>query len=167
MATNTVELMDRLKAPFSPEQVHFRVGPTSGDKKSGIALAYIDARDAQQRLDEVIGPQNWQRDYPWSVDNKICCRVGIKCDGEWIWKADGAGETNMESEKGAFSDSFKRACVNWGIAQYLYDLPNAWFPIKQQGKSYVFTDEAFTQIRQRFAKWQSMYFEKHPIKGVN
>ena len=125
--------LSKLKTPFPVHKIHWRVGATTADKSKGIALAYIDARDVMGRLDEVCGPENWQCRYPFVG----CCEVGIKVDGEWIWKANGAGVTDYEAEKGQYSDAFKRAAVLWGIGQYLYDLPNEWVPIIQKGKSYV------------------------------
>lgn len=125
--------LEDLKVPFPVNKIHWRVGATTGDKSKGIALAYIDARDVMGRLDEVCGPENWQCEYPFEG----CCRIGIKIDGEWVWKSNGAGKTDFEGEKGQYSDAFKRAAVLWGVGQYLYDLPNEWVPIKQQGRSYV------------------------------
>lgn len=125
--------LNDLKTPFPVHKIHWRVGATTTDKSKGIALAYIDARDVMGRLDEVCGPENWQCRYPFEG----CCEIGIKIENEWVWKSNGAGKTDFEGEKGQYSDAFKRAGVLWGIGQYLYDLPNEWVPIKQQGKSYV------------------------------
>ena len=111
--------------PFPVERIHWRVGATTKDKSKGIALPYIDARDVMGRLDDVVGFENWQCRYPFAG----CCEIGIYSyvanDG-WVWKANGAGETNVEGEKGQYSDAFKRAAVMWGIGRYLYALPNVW-----------------------------------------
>lgn len=139
--------LTKLKEPFPADKIHWRVGATTRDKDKGIALAYIDARDVMQRLDEVCGPENWQCEYPFPG----CCRIGIRVPShiivssddelhvasDWIWKSNGAGETDYEGTKGQYSDAFKRAAVLWGVGQYLYDLPNEWVPIEQKGKSYV------------------------------
>lgn len=129
-----------LKSPFPPDRISWRVGSTSKDKKKGLALAYIDARDVMQRLDEVCGPENWQCDYPHAAQ-KTVCRIGIKVNGEWIWKSNGAGDSDIEAEKGALSDAFKRAAVLWGIGQYLYDLESPWVELDTRqgsdGKVYV------------------------------
>ncbi len=125
----------KLAAPFPSTQISWRVGPTAGDKKSGIALAYLDARDVMDRLDEVCGPAGWQDTYP-HAGQKTVCNIGIKCGDEWVWKSDGAGDTQMEEEKGALSDAFKRAGVRWGIGRYLYSLPNIWVEIEPAGKSF-------------------------------
>lgn len=129
----------KLKEPFPADCISWRVGSTTRDKKKGMALAYIDARDVMQRLDDVCGPENWQCDYPHAAE-KTVCRIGIKIAGEWIWKANGAGNSDIEAEKGALSDAFKRAAVLWGIGQYLYDLDSPWVTLdtnEKDGKVYV------------------------------
>lgn len=106
--------LDELKDPFPIEKVKYRQGP------GGKQLAYIDARDVADRLDEVVGQAFWQNRYT-CVNGVTVCEIGLKVDGEWAWKSDGAPETTIEAEKGALSDAFKRAGVKWGIARYLYD----------------------------------------------
>ncbi len=131
----------KLAAPFPPTQVSWRVGATSADKKSGLALAYIDARDVMERLDGICGPAGWQVRYP-HAGQKTVCEIGISIirepEGtvEWIWKADGAGDTDVEGEKGALSDALKRAASRWGIGRYLYSLGNVWVQIEPAGRSF-------------------------------
>lgn len=127
-----MNLWDELAKPFPENKVHWRVGATNGDKTKGIALAYVDARDVMDRLDMVVGPENWQCRYPFVG----CCEIGIRVNGEWVWKSNGAGTTDVEGEKGQFSDAFKRAGVMLGIARYLYALPNEWVEIVPAGRSY-------------------------------
>lgn len=142
----------KLCAPFPPEVVSWRVGSTNADKTRGLALAYIDARDVMRRLDEVCGPENWQRRYPWSDGKRLPCEIGIRVNGEWIWKSDGAGETDVEAEKGAFSDSFKRAAVSWGIGRYLYDLESPWVALEPMGRSYKIAESEYPRLRALLAK---------------
>lgn len=130
-----MSITEKLKKPFDPRVVHWRVGATTQDKSSGIALAYINARDVMKRFDSVCG-DNWQVEYPFEG----CCRIGIKIDNEWVWRSNGAGETDIEGEKGRYSDAFKRAAVLWGVGRYLYYLDNIWVPIKPQGRSYVLAE---------------------------
>lgn len=85
-------------------------------------LLYKDARVDMDILDETVGSENWQRRH-YEVKGNMYCSVGIKCGGEWIWKDDCGTESNTEKEKGESSDSFKRACVNWGIGRELYTSP--------------------------------------------
>lgn len=110
-----------LSAPLTIDQIDFRVQSIN---KGGFAtiLAYKDARCDMQRLDDVVGPLNWKREHLRDNHN---CRVSIWNDAieEWVGKEDTGTESNMDSEKGLASDSFKRACFNWGIGRELYDYP--------------------------------------------
>lgn len=128
------EIYKALKRPFEEKQISWRVGSTNSDKTQGIALAYIDARDVMERLDNVMG-LDWQCKYS-HADQKTICDLGLLIDGEWIWRAGGAGDSDIEAEKGAVSDAFKRAAVLFGVGRYLYSLPNQWFPITPFGRSY-------------------------------
>lgn len=150
--------LKKLSEPFSPATIHWRLGATKQDKTQGIALAYIDARDVQDRLDEACGVENWQVRFPWSESGKLCCEVGIRVNEEWIWKSCGAGDTAVEGEKGAFSDAFKRAAVRWGIGRYLYDLPNTWVDIQPAGRSYKISKAEINNLSARLAKWQTTKF---------
>lgn len=129
VAEGLLDMKQRLAAPFPPERVSWRVGSTTADKKRGMALAYIDARDVMQRLDDVMSPAWWQCRYSHTGAVTICeiglfLPTGNTC--QWVWKANGAGNTDVEAEKGACSDAFKRAAVLWGIGRYLYDLDSPW-----------------------------------------
>ena len=124
-----------LKRPFPADKISWRVGATNKEKTQGIALAYIDARDVMERLDEVFG-LDWQCKYS-HADAKTICEIGVLIEGEWVWRSGGAGNTDVEAEKGAISDAFKRAAVLFGIGRYLYSLPSVWVPIKEHGRSYT------------------------------
>lgn len=134
------DIFERLAAPFDPSEIDWRVGSTNADKTKGMALAYIDARAVMDRLDAVVGPGGWQDSYLVG-EGKTICNLAIKCGNEWVWKADGAGNTDFEAEKGALSDAFKRAAVRWGIGRYLYNLASPWVPIEARGKSHFITPE--------------------------
>lgn len=126
------ELFERLRAPFPPDAVSWRVGSMSKNKDKAKALAYLDARDVMRRLDEVVGPSSWQCSYVPMPNGTTCCSIGIfTAAGEWVWKSNGCGNTDIEAEKGAYSDAFKRAAVLWGIGQYLYDLDSPWVRINE------------------------------------
>ena len=150
-----MELSD-LRKPFAPNKISWRIGSTNGDKTKGMALAYIDARDVQDRLDEVCGIDGWQCRYIPMHDKKTVCEIGIRVftlmakvsDGkeEWIWKSDGAGDSDVEAEKGALSDAFKRAGVKWGIGRYLYDLDSPWVEIESAGRSYKIAKHEYARL---------------------
>jgi hypothetical protein len=134
-----------LAAPFDVREVLWRVGSTNkkseerrtGDPKAratkGQALAYMDARIVMERLDAVCGPAGWQCKYS-HANGKTVCDIAIKVGDEWIWKANGAGDSDIEAEKGALSDAFKRAAVVWGIGRYLYEVDSPWVSLDEWGK---------------------------------
>ena len=109
--------MDRieliLKRPFKASQLKWRKGP------GGIELVYITARDVMDRLDEAVGIAGWSTNLR-EVQGRVTCELSLNINGTWITKTDGAGDTGIEGEKGAISDSLKRSAVLWGIGRYLY-----------------------------------------------
>ena len=125
------DIFARLAEPFDPSLVSWRVGQISKkDNTKARALAYLDARDVMRRLDEVVSPANWQDRYEFHGARTVCY-LSLRIGGEWITKADGAGDTDIEGEKGAISDALKRAAVKWGIGRYLYDIDSPWVTINQ------------------------------------
>lgn len=92
--------------------------------RNGYALcvAYVDARDVQNHLDEVVGMENWQSRHKEEKGN-LFCEIGIKINNEWIWKSDVGTESSIEKQKGEASDSFKRSAVMWGVGRFVYDYP--------------------------------------------
>lgn len=131
------DLFTALCEPFPAEFIDWRVGSTTGDKTKGMALAYIDARTVMDRLDTVCGPDNWQCNYTPGCNGSIVCNLGIRTPAnEWVWKADGAGATDVEGEKGMLSDALKRSAVRWGVGRYLYELGSPWVALEKAGNSY-------------------------------
>ena len=99
-------------------------------KQNGLVLLlYKDARVDMNILDETVGAENWQREH-YECKGNLFCRVGIDvtADNAWVWKSDCGVESNTEAQKGEASDSFKRACFNWGIGRELYTAPFIWIP---------------------------------------
>ena len=100
-------------------------------KENGLVLLlYKDARVDMNILDETVGSSNWQREH-YECKGNLFCRVGIGIarqngESEWVWKSDCGTESNTEAQKGEASDSFKRACFNWGIGRELYTAPFTW-----------------------------------------
>lgn len=92
-----------------------------------ILLFYKDARCDMAILDETYGPMNWQRHHEFK-NGKLYCAVSVwdEDKGQWITKEDVGTESNTEADKGACSDSFKRACVNFGSGRELYTAPFTW-----------------------------------------
>ena len=115
------------------DEIEVRVQST---KDNGLVLLlYKDARVDMNILDESVGSSRWQREH-YECKGNLFCRVGIcvetqKGDSifpEWVWKSDCGTESNTEAQKGEASDSFKRACFNWGIGRELYTSPFIWIP---------------------------------------
>lgn len=130
------KLYELLCEPFPSEYIEWRVGSTNQDKSKGLALAYIDARAVMDRLDAVCGPDGWQCNYAFGQGTSTVCNLGVRMPaGDWIWKADGAGATDVEGEKGALSDALKRAAVRFGVGRYLYEMPNVWVELEPAGRS--------------------------------
>lgn len=153
------EIFDGLSAPFPTEVIEWRIGSTTKDKTKGMALAYINARAVMDRLDMICGPGGWQDRYP-HANGKTVCEIGVRVarqDGEWewLWKSDGAGDTDFEAEKGALSDAFKRAAVRWGVGRYLYDLDAPWVPLENEGRK--IPDSSKKQLNDLHDKAASKY----------
>lgn len=126
-----------LSALSAPMQYKWRVQSFSKNKPQATCVAYIDARDAMQRLDDVC-VHGWQRRHV-EIKGHIYCEVGIVMpDGSVLWRMDCGTESNTEAEKGESSDSFKRACVNFGVGRFLYDLDIVYLPAdaKKEGGNY-------------------------------
>lgn len=119
MPTKHPDLFAALAAAFDPDEVKTR----SGGK--GPAVRYITARTVANRLDNVLGPENWWDRYSAAGEHSVLCALTIRLpDGQEITKCDAGGAAGMADEgdddKSQYSDAFKRAAVKWGIGRYLY-----------------------------------------------
>ena len=130
---------------LTAEDVECRIATV---KENGVSLLlYKDARCDMRLLDNTVGSMNWQRKHEFK-DGRLYCSVGIwdEKKQQWIWKEDVGTESYAEKEKGQASDSFKRACFNWGIGRELYTAPFIWIPsnkatIKMSGSRPVCYDK--------------------------
>lgn len=120
-------------APLPVDELEWRVGTKTKDGKKGLALVYFTSRSGMERLDDVVGPENWRDEYD-TMGTTTLCHLSVRIDGEWITKVDGCGAPDIEAEKGAISDAFKRACVKWGIGRYLYRVPSPWVELDDHGR---------------------------------
>lgn len=140
------DLLKKLREPFRKEELEFRVGATNNDKSMGLALAYVQARAIQNRLDELFGVDGWTVSYK-EISAGFICSLSIKINDRWVTKEDGAGMTEYESVKGGISNAFKRvASSGFGIGRYLYNAKKNWYPIRQQGKGYIFTETPVLEL---------------------
>lgn len=125
----TFNILEKLQAPFAPEDIEWRAQSTGYDKNNNpwaLIMPYVTNRAIQQRLDEVFGVFGWRNKFrPVPVEggyNFLCGISAINAGGTPITKWDGAEESDIESFKGGISNSMKRAGVQWGIGRYLYKL---------------------------------------------
>ena len=115
---------------LSKEDIDVRVAQTNTYNNNGQAivkvslLLYKHARVDMKILDELFTPMGWKRTHKL-IGDRLYCQVEVydQSKKEWICKEDVGVESNTEAEKGQASDSFKRACVNWGIGRELYTAP--------------------------------------------
>ena len=115
--TQYPDLFAALAAPFHAREVRAR---TQGSRE----VQYITARTAMNRLDSVLGPENWWDEYV-PGENSVLCRLTVRMpDGSTLTKADAGGYAGMpdqgDDDKSGFSDAFKRAAVKFGVGRYLY-----------------------------------------------
>lgn len=143
------------------DEIDIRV--QSFTEKGAILLLYKDARCDMNILDESVGQIGWQREH-YECKENLFCRVGIKFREEWIWKSDCGAESNTEKEKGEASDSFKRACFNWGIGRELYTSPFIFIALD---KINTYKDKnGKTQTRDKFSVVEIDTSEDKQIKGL-
>ena len=122
-----------LKAPF--QEVEWRVQGKPSPNERAQVLAYIDARHVQERLDQVLGCENWT--FKWEpaalANGAVLVAKGILTI-HGIPKEDIGDSGNFEPNKSAVSDAMKRAAVQWGVGRYLYELPTVWVSLDEKGK---------------------------------
>ena len=166
-------IMDKLAMHFPPAVVSWRLGATKADDKRGQAFAYIDARDVMQRLDTVLGA-DWQCTYTPMADGSFCCNIGIKIDGEWRWRANGAvnvsdstkSDAQEMATKGGYSDAFKRAAVAWGVGRYLYELPTPWVDIVPAGRSWKIANHEKSTLLNILSRAAKQYSQSPPVQDA-
>ena len=136
------------------DEIECRVAQAT--EKGVSLLLYKDARCDMNILDETVGALNWTRYHSRENAN---CLVSIWDDDkrQWIAKEDTGTESNTEKEKGLASDSFKRACFNWGIGRELYTAPFIWIKA-----------EECTALKQKDGRWKCYdSFDVRKIKIEN
>lgn len=126
------------------------------NEKGASLLLYKDARVDQNILDETVGPLNWKRSHQ-IIDGRLYCTVELYNDktSEWVSKQDVGTESMTEKEKGQASDSFKRACFNWGIGRELYSAPFIW----------INTDKLHS-VRKNPKTGKLQCFDKFEVRGI-
>ncbi len=129
----------KLRAPFPPSEILWKINARTQDKAKGLVSPYVDARAVQRRLDAIFGWDGWKADYkPILGDGTYAfiCRLSVLLeDGDWLPKEDGADVTLIESTKGGISTALRRAAAaGLGIGRYLYNVPGQWVRLGGDGK---------------------------------
>jgi hypothetical protein len=133
------EVVAALAEPFAPHEIKFLVQARTQDKKSGMAAPYIDARMVMDRLDEVVGPENWSFNVVQVLDNgAVVGQLSVfdvhKSDVGYVQPDN--NEADEASIKGSSSDALKRAAVHFGIGRFLYSLPKTWGDLDERGRNF-------------------------------
>ena len=118
------------------DEIECRIG-TMNERGLSLLL-FKDARVDQKVLDETFTPMGWKRSHQL-INGSLFCTVEVwdESKGQWVGKQDVGTESYSEKEKGAASDSFKRACFNWGIGRncilpHLYGFQRMWPRFKRK-----------------------------------
>jgi hypothetical protein len=143
------------------KEIPFKWRVQSSNQWGATCVAYIDARQVQDLLDEVCGASRWQCKYEEHKGN-LFCSIGIHFQGGgeepigMMWKSDCGTESNVEKQKGEASDAFKRAAVMWGVGRFLYSKTVVKLPVKEKnGKwiPYSAKTDKFIQSADLITKW--------------
>jgi hypothetical protein len=115
--------------PFALWAIEVKPGATTQDKTRAMAMAYVDARVYQTRLDRLAGPEGWSVEYRPVGERAVLCRLTILgVVREDLGECD-AGDPNQATS--ATMQAFKRACAAFGLGRYLYNLPKPWVDYDQ------------------------------------
>jgi len=128
----TKEILAELAKPFPAGRISIKVQTKPNDNGNSLCVAYIDARDVMDRLDEVVGGE-WHDNYKSAPSGGLECALTVcgvtRCDV-------GDDKNDNEAEKAGYSDAFKRAAVKFGVGRFLYDLPKMYGKVKPVGKNF-------------------------------
>ena len=131
------KIWEALKKPFTKSDIEWRVcrSGITNDRPWIMCLCYVTNRAIMDRLDEVVGAENWKNEFKQAPEGGVLCGISIRVsENEWIIKWDGAENTEVEATKGGLSSAMKRAAVQWGIGRYLYRLEENFAQISDKGK---------------------------------
>lgn len=144
-ATDWNKITEELSKPFDSRHIRVKPGKVAGNGQA-LALWYIDARAVMDRLDAVVGPENWEFTWtPVMAEGRVVVQGVLKIKG--VTKSD-VGEAKGEDEpwKSGVSDAFKRTAVQFGIGRFLYRLPQFWWPYDTEYRRFERQDELFEMV---------------------
>jgi hypothetical protein len=132
-------VQEALAEPFDAAVIGWKPQSVSGNRC--MAIAYVDARDVMDRLDEVVGIDGWHDAYESHPDGNVVCRLSVLLGDQFITKSDVGGPSDQkdmgDQRKSAFSDALKRAAVKFGIGRYIYRLEPQWVDYDPQKRQIV------------------------------
>lgn len=170
---NARNIQAELARPFAPEDLEWRLQRTfeTQGRMSGIAVPFVTNRAIMNRLDAVVGPENWYNEFkPWHSTGKKesqICGISIRFGDSFITKWDGAEDSDIEPIKGGLSDSMKRAAVQWGIGRVLYDMDVVFVDVEQRGKSWVIKKNQRAKLDKEYLDLlKALKLEPAPAGGV-
>src|SRR6266702_6859796 len=134
--TTLTDITVQLAEPFAVEDIDFL--PKSKVERDGktlcMALPYADPRVYQDRLNK-LAPGEWETPPPiaLTVGDKLVTYVTVIICGVQHTDVGEAGPGENQGTE-AFSQALKRACSQFGLGRYLYDLDKEWVPFNPQKK---------------------------------
>ncbi len=141
-AADWEKIAEELAKPFDASHIRVKPGKVAGNGQA-LALWYIDARAVMDRLDAVVGPENWEFNWtPVHSEGRVVVQGVLSIKG--VTKSD-VGEAKGEDEpwKSGVSDAFKRTAVQFGIGRFLYRLPQFWWPYDTEHRRFERQEELF------------------------
>lgn len=139
-------VLSRLSEPFPVDEVKFKPQKVLQGKGTAIAVAFVDARIVADRLNAVVGPENWEDSYEPIVvteyDSKKDAHIqygGMKCTLTilGVTKSDVGSPSMADELKGSASDALKRAAVKFGVGRYMYDLGSMFLKYDEQKRQFT------------------------------
>ena len=123
------KMLEALQRPIQENEIEWRVSASKEGKI--LVVPYVDSRAVRGRLNEAFGVFGWESKYR-EVEGGFVCSLTVHAPSSLITKEDGANKTKIEPVKGGISDSLKRAAVNFGIGENLYNYPSVWIYTKDK-----------------------------------
>src|SRR5688572_23147794 len=169
MEQDIEKLQAKLAEPFKPSELEWRGEPRgvnikdmkSGDKCKVLVFTYVQARAIQNRLDQVMGINNWRDEYQAGPAGGVVCSLSLRINGEWVTKQGIAANTQIEAEKGGESEALKRAAYKWSIGRYLYEMPEKWCEAMVKGRGIILVE------RPSLPEWAYPYGWTEPKENPN
>jgi hypothetical protein len=147
-------LAQGLREPFALADIKFL--PKSPTNENGawkcLALPYADKRVYEDRLNDLaFGHWSTPPNAPFTAGNKlvipvtvVLCGVAHTDYGEaFLASQSRKGELREEENSAteAYSQGFRRACAQFRLGRYLYNLPKFWVPYDPMRREIALTGE--------------------------